>query len=75
MKQLICVFSGTEASVQLLKGKLDMAGIACEIRRDSNAGTWGVVPGNVVLCVESSKRKEAEPVIYEFVNNRHVEKL
>ncbi len=75
MKQLVSVFSGTEASVHLLKGKLDMMGIACEIRKDSNAGTWGAVPDNVDLCVERENRKEVEPVINEFVSNRYIEKF
>lgn len=74
-QQLVSVYSGTEASVQLLKGKLEMMGISAEIRKDSNAGTWGVVPDNIDLYIESAYRKAAEPIIEEFTSNRHVEKL
>ncbi len=75
MKQLISVYTGTEASVQLLRAKLERMGIGAEIRKESNAGTWGIVPDNVELFIEPAHRKEAEPVIDEFISNRHVEKL
>lgn len=74
-QQLVSVYSGTEASVLLLKGKLEMMGIASEIRKDSNAGTWGVVPDNIDLYIESEYRKAAEPIIEEFVNNKHIDKF
>lgn len=75
MEQLVSVYSGTEASVQLLKARLDMIGIAAEIRKESNAGTWGIVPDNVELFIEPSQQAEAEPVIDDFIRSRHVEKL
>ncbi|HEX2969836.1 MAG TPA: hypothetical protein VHO46_12120 [Bacteroidales bacterium] len=74
-QQLISVFTGTETSVLLLKGKLDMQGIAAEIRKESNAGTWGVVPDNVELFIEPSSLDEAEPIIEEFIRKRHIEKI
>lgn len=74
-QQLVSVYSGTEASVHLLKGKLDRQGIASEIRKESNAGTWGVVPDNVELYIEPGNMKEAEKVIDEFVRSKHIEKL
>ncbi|HEX2921687.1 MAG TPA: hypothetical protein VHO50_11040 [Bacteroidales bacterium] len=67
-KNLISVYSGTEASVLLLKGKLARMGIASEIRKDSNAGYWGVVPDNIELYIEKSNQEEAEPVITSFLN-------
>lgn len=75
MKELESVYSGTEASVLLLKGKLDRMGIAAQVRRDSNAGTWGVVSDKVDLCIEPSQKKEAEPIINEFIHNRHTDKF
>lgn len=75
MKEFVSIYSGTEASVLLLKGKLDRIGIASQIRKDSNAGTWGIVPDNVELCIEPSLQKEAEQIIDEFRNKRNVEKM
>lgn len=72
---LISVYTGTEASVTLLKGKLDLAGIVSVIRKESNAGTWGVVPDNIELFIEKADQKEAEPVINEFIHSRKVEKI
>lgn len=74
-KDLVSVYSGTEASVLLLKGKLDRLGIASEIRKDSKAGYWGVVPDNIDLLIEKSDCSEAEPVIDDFLKSRKVEKL
>lgn len=74
-QQLVSVYSGTEASALLLKGQLERMGIAAEIRRESKAGTWGVVPDNIDLYIEPQNLKEAEAVIDEFVRNRHAEKL
>lgn len=75
MKQLVSVYTGTEASAHLLKGKLERIGIGAEIRKESNAGTWGVVPDNVELFIEADQKKDADAVIDDFIKNRHVEKL
>lgn len=75
MKELESVYSGTEASVLLLKGKLDRMGIASQVKRDSNAGTWGAVPDKVDLYIEPSQKKEAEQIINAFIHNRHNEKF
>jgi hypothetical protein len=72
---LMSVYTGTEASVVLLKGKLEMNGIASEIRKESTAGYWGVVPDNIELYIEEKDLKEAEPVIQDFIHSRRVEKL
>lgn len=74
-QQLVSVYSGTEASALLLKGQLERMGIAAEIRKESKAGTWGIVPDNIDLYIEPQNLKEAEPVIDEFNRNRHAEKL
>jgi hypothetical protein len=71
---LISVYTGTEASAVLLKGKLEMTGISSEIRKESNAGYWGVVPDNIELFIEENDLKEAEPVIEDFIRSRRVEK-
>lgn len=72
---LISVYTGTESSVVLLKGRLERMGIASEIRNDSTAGTWGVVPDNIELFIEEANQKEAEPIINEFIRSRKVEKF
>lgn len=74
-RKLISVYCGTEASVLLLKGKLDMMGIGSEIRKDSYAGTWGVVPDNIELFIEPGNVKEVESVIEEFRQTRYNEKF
>jgi hypothetical protein len=72
---LISVFMGTESSVTILKGKLEMSGIASEIRKDSTAGYWGVVPDNIELFIQEKDMREAEPVIEDFIKSRKVEKI
>lgn len=71
---LISIFSGTETSVLLLKGRFDMAGIASHISRESTAGSWGV-PDNVDLLIDRSHRKEAEKIISDFVHDKKASKL
>ncbi|HLP72889.1 MAG TPA: DUF2007 domain-containing protein [Bacteroidales bacterium] len=71
---LISIYSGTEVSVHLLKGKLDMAGISSEIRKDSAAGTWGIVPENIDLMVPEGDFGEAGKIADEFAASRRVEK-
>jgi hypothetical protein len=72
---LVSIYTGTEASAMLLKGRLERAGISSVIRKASNAGTWGVVPDNIDLLVESAEQKEAEPVLNDFIHSNKVEKL
>ena len=74
-KDLVGIYSGTDASAHLLKTRLDRMGISAEIRKDSNAGTWGIVPDNIELYIERSKQKEAESIINEFVQRRKVDQL
>lgn len=69
-ENLVPVYSGTEASVLLLKGRLDRMGIASEIRKESTSGTWGIVPDNVELCIEKSLQHEADNVIREFLDKK-----
>lgn len=69
------VYSGTEASVLLLKGKLDMIGVSSVIKKDSKAGTWGSVAENIDLFIEPEDLKEAEPVIHQFMHREKVEKF
>lgn len=73
-ENLVSVYTGTEASAILLKGHLERVGISSVIKRVSNAGTWGTVPDNIDLFVESEDRKEAEPVIEEFVKGHLTER-
>jgi hypothetical protein len=72
---LVSIYSGSESSVLLLKGRLDRKGIASEIRKDSKAGTWGIVPDNIELFIDPAQEREAEPIINEFIRNRRVDRL
>ncbi|HLN20980.1 MAG TPA: hypothetical protein VK213_07810 [Bacteroidales bacterium] len=69
-ENLVPVYSGTEASALLLKGRLERLGIASEIRKESTSGTWGIVPDNIELYIEESLQGEAEPVIREFLDKK-----
>ena len=73
--ELISVYSGNEASVLLLKGKLEMIGVSSVIKKDSTAGTWGIVAENIDLFIEPSDLTEAQPVINQFMHRTRVEKL
>jgi hypothetical protein len=74
-KDLISVYSGTEASALLLKKRLEMIGISSMIKRDSKAGTWGAVADNIDLFIETADKREARPVIETFMHTDKVEKL
>lgn len=71
---LISIYSGNEASVHLLKGRLERVGISSEIRKESHAGYWGVVPDNIELFINSIDEEMAKPIIEEFTNTTKLEK-
>lgn len=70
--ELIRVFTGTEVSVILLKGRLEKIGISSIIKNDFKAGIGvGVVGGvqsAVDLYIQESDFKEAETIIKEFID-------
>lgn len=66
---LIKVFTGSEFSVFLLKGKLEELGIPSIVRNDFNGAFLGTVPPAVDLLINESDLDKAEPVIREFIEN------
>jgi hypothetical protein len=70
--ELIRVFTGTEVSVILLKGRLEKIGISSIIKNDFKAGTGvgfvGGVQSAVDLYIQESDFKEAETIIKEFID-------
>jgi hypothetical protein len=72
---LISIYSGNEASANLIRGRLERAGISSVIKKVSNAGTWGVVPDNIDLFVEQEDEKMAQKIIEEYIQVNKSEKL
>ena len=69
---LICVYSGTELTVNLLKEELDNFGISSMIQNDYNsgitAGFSGGVPSSVDLFIQEFDLEKAEPLLREFID-------
>jgi len=67
---LICVYTGTELTVNLLKDELENSGIPGMIQNDFNsgvsAGFSGGVPSSVDLFIQELYLEKAEPIISEF---------
>lgn len=67
---LIRIYSGTELTVNLLKGELEGFGIPGMIQNDFNsgisAGFSGGVPSSVDLFIQESDLGKAEPIVSEF---------
>ncbi len=72
---LILVYSGTELTVNLLKGELEKSGISGMNRNDFksgvSAGFTGGVPSAIDLFIQELDLEKAEPIISEFreINN------
>jgi hypothetical protein len=64
---LVRIYTGTEMSVFLLKGRLEVAGISSTIQNDSNDSFLRGVPAAVDLYIQQSDFKKAEAVIKEFI--------
>jgi hypothetical protein len=69
--KLIRVYSGNEVNVNLLKGRLDIAGIYAAIQNDSDDSFLRGVPTAVDLYIQQSDYKKAEPIINEFINKNN----
>jgi Putative prokaryotic signal transducing protein len=69
---LIKVFTGSEFSVFLLKGKLDEIGISSIVRNDFNGAFLGTVSPTADLLINESDLEAAEPIIREFIQNDKV---
>lgn len=71
--KLIRVYTGTEVSVILLKGRLEEIGISSIIQNDYKSGIEvgfvGGVQSAVDLYVQQFDYKKAESIINEFIQN------
>jgi len=71
--KLIRVYSGTEVSVILLKGRLEEIGISALIQNDYksgiDAGFVGGVQSAIDLFIQQFDYKKAESIISEFIQN------
>jgi len=66
---LIKVFAGNEASVLLLKARLEGAGISALIKNDYS-GAWLLgVPPAIDLYIQESDLKEADSIIKDFIQD------
>ena len=65
-KNLVKLFSGTEASSILLKKRLDEAGINALIKNDSDYAFFGVTPRVVDLYVEEEDLKISRTIIQDL---------
>ena len=67
---LIRVFTGTEVSVILLKGKLEEIGISAIIQNDyqsgNTAGFLGGIPSAIDLYIQEGDYDKAESVINDY---------
>ena len=68
----IRVYSGNEVTVNLLKGRLEIAGISSMIQNDSGDSFLRGVPAAVDLYIRQSDYKKAEPIISEFIKKNKV---
>ncbi len=68
---IVWIYTGTEASVLLLKARLEEAGITSLIKDDSSSAFLGVVPGVIDLYIEEKDVNAAKPIVDEFnlINN------
>ena len=68
--KLICIYTGTELTVNLLKDELENSGIPGMIQNDFNsgisAGFSGGVPSSVELFIQELYLEKAEPIVSEF---------
>lgn len=70
--KLIRVYTGTEVSVSLLKGRLENIGISVSIQNDSTNSFLRGVPIAIDLYIQQFDYKKAEPIISEFIQNNRV---
>jgi len=63
---LIKVYSGTEATVILIKSRLEETGISSIIKNDSSEAFLGVTTPLTDLYIKESDLKNAQPIIAEI---------
>jgi len=70
---LVRIFTGSEISAILLKGKLEDNGISALIQNDFqsgiSAGFLGGIPSAIDLFIQESDLEKAEPIIKEFLQD------
>ncbi|MGV8094348.1 MAG: putative signal transducing protein [Mangrovibacterium sp.] len=70
--KLTRIYSGTEVTVNLLKGILEEEGIAALIRDDFRSGVTagfsGGVPSAIDLFINETDLEKAEPIVKEFLS-------
>lgn len=66
---LIKVYAGNEASVLLLKARLEEIGISALIKNDYTGAWLGAVSPAIDLYIQESDLKEAEPIIKDFIQD------
>jgi hypothetical protein len=70
--KLARIYSGTEVTVNLLKGILEEEGIAALIRDDFRSGVTagfsGGVPSAIDLFINETDLEKAEPIVKEFLS-------
>jgi hypothetical protein len=70
--KLMRIYSGNEVTVNLLKGKLEIAGISAIVRNDSFDSYLLTAPAAVDLYIQQSDYKKAEPIINEFTKKNKI---
>ncbi len=68
--KLIRIYSGTEVTVNLLKGILEEAGVTAlaqdDFRSGIAAGFFGGIPSAIDLFIEEADLEKAKPIVNEF---------
>ena len=73
--KLVRIYTGTEISVILLKGRLEEIGISALVQNNYKSGIEigfvGGVQSAVDLYIQQFDFKKAEPIIGEFIQNKN----
>jgi|WetSurMetagenome_2_1015567.scaffolds.fasta_scaffold590743_1 hypothetical protein len=69
-ESFIKVFIGSEASVILLKSRLEEIGVDSFFKNDSYDANLGTAPQLIDLYINKGDLKKAEPLIKELSQNR-----
>jgi hypothetical protein len=73
--KLVRIYTGTEISVILLKGRLEEIGISSLIQNNYKSGIEvgfvGGVQSAIDLYIQQFDFKKAEPIISEFIQNKN----
>jgi len=67
-EDLIKIYTGVEASIVLLKARLQEAGITSLYKNDFSDAWLGTAPSMFTLYIEKSDFAKAEPFIRDFIN-------